>query len=93
MANTSEFRRKFEKILSSDFIMLDNTSNMVWRDGDPGYFLVVVSPKSEEVFDQIKDHAVGVIRSMAADLKFTAKAQQLVVNGVKSAVFKITPEK
>lgn len=93
MANTSEFRYEFERLLSSDFIMLDNTPNMVWRDGDPGYFLVVVSPKSEEVFDQIKDHAVGVLRSIAGELKFTAEAQELVVNGLKSAVFKITPEK
>ncbi len=92
-ANTSEFRDKFEKALSSDFVMLDNTSNIVWRDGDPGYFLVVVTPKTEDVFEQIRDHAVKVIRDIGTELFFKAEGQKLVVNGSPSIVFKITPEK
>jgi hypothetical protein len=92
-ANTSAFRDKFEKLLSKDFIMLDNVSEVAWRDGNPGHFLVVVSPKSEEVFDAIKEHAVKAIRSMSTELKFKAQAQALMINGIKSAVFKITPQK
>ena len=89
--NTVEFQKKFEELLSADFVMLDNTSNIVWKDGNPGYFLIVVSPKSEEVYDQIKEHAVKTIREIRSKLLFKAEAQELGVNGMKSMVFKVTP--
>jgi hypothetical protein len=73
--------------------MLDNVSEVAWREGDPGYFLVVVSPKSDEVFDSIKEHAVKAIREMRLDLNFKAQAQELIINGVRSAVFKVIPQK
>jgi hypothetical protein len=92
-SDTKAFQEKFEKLLSGDFLMLDNVSEITWKDGDPGCFLMVVSPKTEEIFENIKEHAVGVIRGMAEKLAFKAKAQELVINGVRSAVFKITPEK
>jgi hypothetical protein len=90
---TATFQKEFEKLLSRDFLMLDNVSEITWKDGDPGCFLMVLSPKTEETFDDIKEHAVIVIRNIAKELRFKAKAQELVVNGVRSAIFKITPEK
>jgi hypothetical protein len=92
-ADTQAFRDKFEKLLSKDYVMLDNVSEVAWREGDPGYFLVVVSPKSDEVFDSIKEHAVKAIREMRLELNFKAQAQELVINGVRSAVFKVIPQK
>ena len=91
-ANTTQFQREFEKIISQDFVMLDNVASFVWKDGEPGCFLLVVSPKSEGVYGEVRDHAVKIIREAAGTLVFKAKAQELVVNGIKSAVFKITPE-
>jgi hypothetical protein len=91
--DVTAFKERFEKLLSRDFLMLDNVSEITWKDGTPGYFLMVVSPKTEDLFDSIKEHSVSVLRTIAESLKFKAEAQELVINGVKSAVFKITPEK
>ena len=99
--STAAFKAKFEALLASDMIMLDNVTSVTWRGTDgtesnedgEGYFLVVVSPKSEDVYEDVRDHAVKKIRSMGLDLVFKADAQEVVVNGIKSAVFKATPIK
>lgn len=90
-ASTDLFRDEFESLLSRDFMTLDNVSKIVWRNGNPGHFLVVVTPKSEDVYDAVKEHVTQRIRGIAKELLFKAEAQELVINRQKSMVFKVTP--
>lgn len=83
------FRAEFEKKLSSDPISLDNISKVEWS-GD-GYYLIMISPKAEEVFKDTVTHILSKIASYANDLNFKALHQQVIANGVKSVVVKVSP--